>query len=153
VRAGLLLHAVPEQPSAAASPWPYQAPADGVDPDAAGCSADAITVHARRVAATAGRTVLGQVQLRYSPSVGAAWSRFEGFGSLDHLASRQAVDIEVQACREQDGTLLSFRSAYLFDYHWSDLLRTATGPVYARVSIFVDGALAASGESDRLPLP
>ncbi len=148
IQQGLQLREAPTPDSA----FPYEPPADGIDPDAAGCGPDAITVHARRVA-TDSRLILGQVQLRYSPATGAAWCRFEGFSSLDHLATRQPVDIDVQVCRETDGTQLSYRSRYVFDYHWSDLLRTATGPLFARAHIYIDDALAATGESNRLPLP
>lgn len=135
------------------SPWPYEAARDGADPDAAGCSPDAVTAHARRIAVTGSRTIVGQVELRYSPSVGAAWCRFAGFKSLDHLAGERSVEIEVQACREPDGAEFSYRSGYVFDCHWSDLVLTGSGPVFARARLYFDGMLAACGETNRLALP
>ncbi|MEV0646222.1 DUF2690 domain-containing protein [Phytomonospora sp. NPDC050363] len=136
-----------------ASAWPAEEPVDGADPDRAGCGADAITAHARKLALTARPVIMGKVELRYSPRCGTAWSRFEGFSSLDHAARRQDVDVEVQMCRESDGTVLSFRARYVFDVHWSDVLRTGSGPVFARASLYFDGELVGAGESDRLMLP
>ncbi|MCP2322646.1 hypothetical protein HDA40_001153 [Hamadaea flava] len=153
VRAGLEVTARPVTPERAASPWPYQPPDDGVDPDAAGCGPDAVTAHARKIALVGTRTILGRVELRYSPTFGAAWSRFWGFGPLDHLASERTVEVEVVACRVSDGVAVSFRTEYCYDYHWSDLLRTGAGPVYAQARLYCDGGLVAAGESDRMPLP
>ncbi|GIG68470.1 helix-turn-helix domain-containing protein [Phytomonospora endophytica] len=136
-----------------ASAWPAEEPVDGADPDCAGCAADAVTAHARKVALTERRVIMGKVELRYSPRFGAAWSRFEGFASLNHVATERDVDVEVQVCREPDGVVMSFRDRYVFDLHWSDVLRTGSGPVLARANLYFDGELAAAGESDRLMLP
>lgn len=136
-----------------ASAWPAEEPVDGADPDCAGCGADAITAHARKVALTERRVIMGKVELRYSPRFGAAWSRFEGFSSLDHVATEQDVDVEVRVRRESDGTVMAFRERYVFDLHWSDMVRTGSGPVVAEACLYFDGELVAVGESDRLMLP
>src|SRR5512139_4145848 len=64
-------------PAVAASPWPPQPVVDGADPDDAGCSADAVTLHARRIAMTGRRRIVGQIDLRYSARTRAGWARFE----------------------------------------------------------------------------
>jgi hypothetical protein len=140
---------IPTAPSAA---WPPEAVIDGADPDAAGCSDDAVVAHARRLASAA-RTVLGAVQLRYSPSCGAAWARFDGYGSLDHIANQRRIDIVVRTERRPDGAHVEFRTEYVFDWHWSDLLRTGRGSVCAVAAIVADGQTLAEGRTDWLALP
>ena len=141
------------QPAALAeSPWPAQPLEDGSDPDRAGCGPDAMTAHARKVAITDTVTIIGQVELRYSPSKGAAWARFEGYGSLDHLANKHKADIELLTHRDADHASTAFRYGYCFDYHWSDLLLTGNGPVYAEANVYLDGQLVAHGETDHVAL-
>jgi hypothetical protein len=49
------------------------APYDGTDPDATGCSADAITAKSHYIDYNGRR--YGQIQLRYSPTCKTAWGR------------------------------------------------------------------------------
>jgi hypothetical protein len=139
-------------PAAAASPWPLKPVADGIDPDEAGCSPDAITVHARRVALAGRRRIIGQVELRYSRKAHAAWGRFKGYALLDHLANKHEVDIIVEVVRSSDSERTSFTEPYGFDYHWGDLLVTGGQYFFARVSVIVDKAVAAEGETDHIQL-
>lgn len=135
--------------------WPAEPVADGADPDAAGCGGDAITVHDRKVALTGTRAIVGHLQLRYSPSTRAAWARFEGYSSLDHLSHKHLIEIEMQAVRGSDNgaaptATAPFRVEYLADFHWSDLLCTGQQPVTAHVNIYLDGQLAASAHTKPL---
>jgi len=135
--------------SVAASPWPRQPVADGADPDAAGCSADAITAHSRRIALTERRTVIGHIELRYCPRSRAAWGRFEGFGYLDHLAGqRNDVRIIVEVLRCSDSTRLATSEQYCFDYMWSDLVTVDSGRFQARATVIIDDEAVAAGETD-----
>ncbi|MEV6971331.1 helix-turn-helix transcriptional regulator [Hamadaea sp. NPDC051192] len=124
-------------------PWPAQQAVDGADPEQAGCGQDATTATAFRVALAGQRVIIGQIQLRHSQHSHAAWSRFEGFHSLDELARRHHVEIEVIVRRESSQDRLAARMDYAFDYHWSDLLRTDQGPITAEVSVYLDDRLVA----------
>jgi transcriptional regulator with XRE-family HTH domain len=136
-----------------ASPWPRQAVADGADPDAAGCSEDAVTVHSRRIALTDKRIIIGHVELRHSAASGAAWGRFEGYAYLDHLAGqRDDVEVVIEIVRHTDGTRLSTKERYCFDYAWSDLVVVDSGPFQARASVVIGGQTVATGETDARPL-
>ncbi|NUT17992.1 MAG: helix-turn-helix domain-containing protein [Hamadaea sp.] len=135
------------------SPWPAEPVVDGADPDAAGCSPDAITVTARRLSLDDRRVILGSVQLRYSALHGAAWARFEGFGTIDRLAGLHAVEVALEIRRAPDGVVHSCRSEYAFDYHWSDLLRTGRGEIWAVAVVYADGVLVGSTETARVRLP
>lgn len=147
------IHGIPSTPSAAASPWPTQEVADGADPDQAGCSADAITVHSRRIALPNQRSIIGHIELRYSPSCYAAWGRFKGYSLLNHLATqRQSIDVIVEVIRESDDTCLPYRQQYSFDYQWGDLLIADAGLFQARATVLFDNESAAYGETDRLTL-
>ena len=147
------IHGIPSTPSAAASPWPTQEVADGADPDQAGCSPDAITAHARRIALTNQRSIIGQVELRYSPSAHAAWARFKGYPFLNHLATQiKSVDVIVEVIRESDGTRLPYRHQYSFDCQWGDLLITNTGLFQACATVLFENESVAYGETDRLTL-
>lgn len=133
----------------AASPWPEEPVADGSDPDAAGCSADAVTVHARRIALAERRTVIGHVELRYSSRARAAWGRFEGYGLLDHIAGRgDDVHVVVEVLRHSDGTRLATREPYCFDYLWSDLVVADAGMFQARATVLIGDRTVAAGETD-----
>lgn len=147
------IHGISATPSAAASPWPIQEVADGADPDQAGCSVDAITVHSRRIALPSQRSIIGQIELRYSPSAHAAWGRFKGYPLLDHFATqRQSVDVIVEVIRESDSTCLSYRQQYSFDCQWGDLLMTDAGLFQARATVLSEDESLAYGETDRLTL-
>lgn len=133
--------------------WPAEPLADGADPDAAGCGPDAVTVHSRKLGVPDTPLLLGQVQLRYSPNRRAAWSRFEGFSSLDHLARQHKTDIEVAAVDPASDGRESSRYQYCYDYHWSNLLLPAGRPVRADAAVYFDGALVATGTTNSVQLP
>jgi hypothetical protein len=140
---------IPSTADAAASPWPSTPVTDGADPDQAGCSADAITIHSRRIALADERTIVGQIELRFSPSRYATWGRFTGYSVLDHLATQQdSVDILVEVLRASDGRSTSYRQRYAFDLHWGDLLLGDTGLFQARAAVLFGKGLAARGETD-----
>jgi hypothetical protein len=131
------------------SPWPEEPVVDGSDPDAAGCSPDAVTVHSRRIALNERRTVVGHVELRYSSRARAAWCRFEGYGFLDHLAGRRDdVRVVVEILRHSDGTRVTTIEPYCFDYVWGDLVVVDSGPFQARASVVVGDETVAAGETD-----
>jgi transcriptional regulator with XRE-family HTH domain len=145
-----LTRAIPPTPGAAASPWEAQPAADGADPDQAGCSADAITVSARRIALANRRQVVGQIELRFSRSRKAAWGRFSGFGTLDRLADRHdRVDVAVETVRESDGRRTRYEDEYPFDYLWGALLLVDSGPLFARAEVIIDGARVAENCTER----
>jgi transcriptional regulator with XRE-family HTH domain len=132
-----------------ASPFPEQPVADGSDPDAAGCSADAVTVHSRRIALTERRTVIGHVELRYNSRTRAAWGRFEGYGFLDHLAGRgDPVEIVVEVLRHSDGARVSTKEQYCFDYVWGELVTVDSGLFQARATVLIGDRAVARGETD-----
>jgi hypothetical protein len=143
---------VGSSPAAAASPWPLRPVEDGTDPDEAGCSRDAVTMHARRIAIAGRRRIIGQVELRYSVLTHAAWSRFRGYALLDHLASRHDIDIVVDVVRERDSKRATFKEPYAFDFLWGDLLMTSEGLFYACAAVLLDGEIAAYGETDKISL-
>ncbi|MEV6964218.1 helix-turn-helix domain-containing protein [Hamadaea sp. NPDC051192] len=128
------------------SALPEQQVADGSEPEAAGCGADATTAIARKIAWHERRLNLGQVELRYSARQGAAWARFEGYGSLDHLAGQRQVDIEVAVVRESDDRRTSVREAYCFDYHWCDIL-LSQGRLRAAARILIDDHVVAESST------
>ncbi|WP_026212186.1 helix-turn-helix domain-containing protein [Longispora albida] len=141
-----------ERKTPARPAWPPQALADGADPDRAGCSEDAVTVCAQRVGISEGR-VVGQIQLRLSPWGQAVWARFEGTSSLDHLAARAFVEIELGARRTGLGeTHTLFRAEYAHDYMWSDLLLAGERPVRAEAAVYMDGVLVGSGTTQALSI-
>jgi transcriptional regulator with XRE-family HTH domain len=131
------------------SPFPHQPIVDGSDPDAAGCSTGAVTIHARRIALTDSRTVIGHVELRYCASMRAAWGRFEGYAYLDHLANHDpGIRVEIEIERLRDGARSSCMETYCFDYMWSNLVKVGSGMFQARVRILMEGKMIASGETD-----
>jgi hypothetical protein len=132
-------------------PWPIVPAIDGADPDEAGCSADAKTIHDRRIALSGERKVLGYVELRYSMSRGAVWARFGGFRQLDAIAANRAdVTIDVSVTRESDGRQDTFRQIYSFDMHWSDLLIADGGRFWASATIRFGDRIVATGSTDRI---
>jgi hypothetical protein len=135
------------------SAWPEQLVADGAEPEAAGCGHDAVTACARKVALHERRHIIGQVELRYCPRAHATWGRFEGFSGLDHLAThRHETDIDIEVFREDDGAQMSFRDRYMFDYHWSDLLKTGGERFRACATVYFDGVNVASAKTDTVVL-
>ena len=133
----------------AASPWPRQPVVDGSDPDAAGCSADAVTLHARRLALSKRRIIIGQIELRYCARAGAVWGRFEGYGFLDHLArERDDVQIIVEIQRHSDSAIITTKEQYCFDWLWSDLLVADSGMFQAAATVLVGHETVGIGETD-----
>lgn len=133
------------------SPWPRQAVADGSDPDAAGCSVDAVTLHARRIAHTNRRIIIGRVELRYSARAGAVWGRFEGYGFLDHLAEQcDNVQIIIEILRYSDGAGISTKELYCFDHLWSDLLVADSGRFQATATVQLGHEVVGVGATDCL---
>lgn len=132
-----------------ASPFPRQPVVDGSDPDAAGCSANAVTIHARRIALAERKTVIGQIELRYCSRSHAAWGRFEGYAYLDHVAEgRNDVCVVIEVVRHSDGTRLAAREPYCFDYMWSDLVVADSGMFQARAMVLLGDDAVATGETD-----
>ncbi len=133
------------------SPWPRQPVADGSDPDAAGCSVDAVTLHSRRIAYTKRRIIIGRVELRYSARAGAIWGRFEGYGFLNHLAEqRDDLQIIVEISRHSDGASIATKEQYCFDHLWSDLLVADSGTFQAAATVLLDHEVVGVGETDCL---
>jgi hypothetical protein len=123
--------------------------ADGSDPDAARCSADAVTVHARRIALADRKIIIGQVELRFSASARAAWGRFEGYGFLDRLADKHGdVQVIVEILRHSDGALIATKEQYCFDHLWSDLLVADSGKFRAAATVMIGNEPVAAGETD-----
>lgn len=147
------LRAANQPPAQLLPAWPEQPPADGSDPEAAGCAADATTLTARKIAYTGRQLVLAQVELRHSPSRGAVWGRLEGYGSLDNIARVNDVEVVTEVVRHSDGARQGIRDPYCFDYHWSDLLIAGTSLVHAQAFIYADGELIGQGETLAWPEP
>lgn len=147
------LDAATFDPADTAPPWPAQPVEDGADPEQAGCSADAVTVHAAKVARHDARTMVGQVELRYSPRKRAAWGRFQGFPHLDHVASERAVELVIGVVRERDDKEQAYTVAYAYDWHYGDLLVTGRGPMHAFVRVLADGVEIAAGRTGQRTLP
>lgn len=139
--------------AAIASPWPKQDVLDGNDPMDAGCHADAVTVRAAKVSLDERRQIIGLLELRYSRRTHAAWGRFRGEQGLDMLAMhRLAVDLTVGVARELGDCRLGYSTDYRFDNHWSDLLLTGRGALFAWVTVRFDGAKVAYCETARAEL-
>jgi hypothetical protein len=143
---------MPSTAAAAASPWPLRPVTDGVDPDEAGCSVDAITVHARRIALVSERTIVGQIELRYCRRTRAAWGRFKGYGYLNHLAMQKTVDVVVEVVRKGDGLCLAYQHLYAFDSQWGDLVVCDGSPIKARAKVLIADEVIAVGETDEVVL-
>jgi len=137
-----------------ASAWQAQPVADGADPEQAGCHLDAITANARKVSIIDQRHVIGEIELRYSPKTHTAWGRFKGYDGLDKLAAfRHRVDLVVGIVRVADNYILTYSTDYRFDHTWGDIVITGDGVYYAWVTILFDSNVAATGETDSIPLP
>jgi hypothetical protein len=100
------------------------------------------------------RHIIGQIELRYSPSTHATWGRFEGTEGLDKLAAfRHKVDLNIGVEREEFNPMrLSYAIEYSFDNHWSDLLLTGEGVFFGWVEIFFDGDPVAVGVTRKAAL-
>jgi hypothetical protein len=119
--------------------------------DAAGCSVDAVTLHARRIAHTKRRIIIGRVELRYSAQAGAVWGRFEGYGFLEHLArQRDDVQIVIEILRNSDGASISTKEQYCFDHLWSDLLVADEGTFRATATVQLGHKAIGVGATDWL---
>ncbi|MBG6136730.1 recombinase family protein [Longispora fulva] len=129
------------------TPWQPEPAADGADPDAAGGGPDAVTLHARRIGIPDRRLIVGQLELRYSPTLAAAWARFEGFQFLENLARQHAVEVDIQIVRESEVAPQGCRDGYFFDYHWSPILLANGTALYARVALYSDGEQIATGRT------
>ncbi len=133
--------------------WPEQPAADGSEPESAGCGADATTLTARKVSQNDRQLLLGQIELRHSPSRRAVWGRFEGFGTVEHWARTRDVEIQVEVTRYSDQARMIARDPYFFDYHWCNMLILDASSVQAEASIFLDGTLIGQGSTRPWPLP
>lgn len=131
--------------------WPEQPAADGAEPESAGCGADAATLNARKISQNDRQLLLGQIELRHSASRHAVWGRFEGYGTLEHLARTQSVEIQVQVIRKSDAARISVRDPFCFDYHWCNILILDSSPVHAEAMIFVDNQLIGQGTTPTWP--
>jgi hypothetical protein len=137
-------------PDTAFSP---QQVADGADPDAAGCSHDAITLHSRRIALRSTQVVIGHVELRYNSRMWAVWGRFEGYASLNHLAERNHTTIRIEVVRGSDQARQCTDEPYCFDLMWGNLLVADRSAFYVRATVLVDGDDVGSGCTNTFSLP
>jgi len=152
-RLRLSIEGAAAEPVTISSPWNWEPVADGSDPENAGCSPEAITVHARKISLAIRKQIIGYVELRYSRRAHAAWGRFRGYAGLDHLATHlHQVDVAVEVVRDQDAMRMCFEAPYAFDHHWCDLVITGAGLFHAAATIYFDGEIAAYGETDKVPL-
>jgi hypothetical protein len=131
--------------------WPEQPAADGSEPESAGCGADAATLTARKVSQSDRQLLLGQIELRHSASRHAVWGRFEGYGTLEHLARTQSVEIQVEIVRYSDAARITARDPFCFDYHWCNMLILDKSPVRAEALIFVNDQLIGQGSTPDWP--
>jgi hypothetical protein len=134
----------------------WHAPSDGADPKAAGCAGDAETVAVAQIriaepVVAAGRlfprgTVIGTVELRYSPHCRAAWGRVTPSVAFDHpMSGRETVGV----ARPADGAAEPFRPGRV-EEAYSNLLRTGHGCLLAyAVFAAADGHKAAARTSCR----
>ncbi|MCP2323521.1 transcriptional regulator with XRE-family HTH domain [Hamadaea flava] len=136
----------------ARQPWTPEPVADGADPEQAGCAANAITAHAERVSLIDKRIIIGTIEIRHSVVDHAAWVRFEGFHSIEHLASLHHLEIDLAIVRDADNFEKRARMDYAFDVHWSDLLLTSGGPLQGSVRVYIDGQIAADHLTDAVTL-
>ncbi|MFF5284486.1 DUF2690 domain-containing protein [Streptomyces sp. 62] len=71
---------------------------DGDDPNASGCSSDAYTAREAHILDRDGRTVIGVVELRYSPSCRTTWVRIQGDQPDLRGYAQRTQDHAVQRC-------------------------------------------------------
>jgi hypothetical protein len=145
----------PDAPVVAAPAWDFQPLFDGSDPENSGAYADAVTVHARKVALTSRRQLIGEIELRYSPRCHAAWGRFTGYPGLVKIALyRHKVDLVVGVTRgPPNPSRHTYETEYGFDASWGALVLTGEGPCHAWTEVYFDGQLTATGGTDDVPLP
>jgi hypothetical protein len=121
-------------------------PHDGADPKAADCIADAVTIASEPIRLTApvtaaGQsfrrgTVIGTVELRYSPRCMAAWSRVTPTVAFDHPLSGKEI---VGVVRPADNGSSRFQPGHV-EEAYTDLLSTGPGCVSAyAIYLIADG--------------
>jgi hypothetical protein len=134
-----------------ASPSPTPTPTDGADPLASRCATGATTVASALVKVTAlvvaaghrfrPGTVIGTIELRYSPHCRAAWGRLTPTVAFDHPKSGQEI---FGAARPSDGAATPFQPGFV-EEAYSDLLLTGHGCLIAYASFVVaDGHRASA---------
>lgn len=102
---------------------------DGGDPNAGGCSGDGITVAQTELRYRDGQQA-GTVELRYSPSCGAAWTRF------DPAATPQpGVTVTVRIERPASHVGQTYTTGLGDDFVYGDVLRTAPACVVASAAL------------------
>lgn len=113
---------------------PAQPVADGSDPKRSGCAADATTIATASLIFPA-RRLAGTVELRYSPSCSAAWTRF-----VPAPTGRGPGDtVTVVTVRPADAIRLPFTITYGDGAVYGDILLTGPGCVRAAASIVNNG--------------
>jgi len=145
------LRRIHETPPPVLPAWPEQPAADGSEPESAGCAVDAATVMARKVSQSDRQLLLGQIELRHSASRRAVWGRFEAYGTLEHLARIQSVEIQVEIIRSSDAARVIAREPFCFDYHWCNMLLLDKSSCHAEATIFVDGRSIGQGSTPGWP--
>ncbi|MFB9238985.1 helix-turn-helix domain-containing protein [Plantactinospora siamensis] len=146
----------PAHPAPALPPEPV---ADGADPRRCGCEEDAVTVHARSVLWDQHvedgyvNINLGVVELRYSARRGAAWGRFTGTRAFDHLATTRLAEVTARIHRAEDNARQEYRSRYVFDVLWGDVLVTRGATLWAGVLVHFAGRTVGIGRTDPIRLP
>ncbi|MFB8210736.1 MULTISPECIES: DUF2690 domain-containing protein [unclassified Streptomyces] len=99
---------------------------DGLDPNASGCSSDAFTARQAHILDRDGRTYIGVVELRYSPSCRTTWVRVQGDQPYLHGKVQRTQDYAQQECGSVD------YSASLGQYYcFSPMLNDAGYTSYA----------------------
>ncbi|HET7013511.1 MAG TPA: DUF2690 domain-containing protein [Streptosporangiaceae bacterium] len=146
---GPALQSPPQSPSPSSSR--STAPGDGDDPKADGCVADATTVASAEIRVTepavaaglrfAPGTVIGTVELRYSPRCHAAWGRVTPTVAFDHPKSgREALGVT----RPSDGAAAPFEPGDV-EEAYGDLLTTGHGCLVAYAKFMIaDGHVASA---------
>ncbi len=112
---------------------------DGNDPKAAGCADDAVSIAAEPVSVEA--VQVGTAVLRYSPSCGAAWAKFEPLPQASPPANAVVV---VEAVRPADGMKTVFHYPS-FEQVYGDLLLTGRGCVRATAIVTLPDGRTGSG--------
>jgi hypothetical protein len=141
------------RPSIAAStarPGPVVVPRDGLDPTVAGCAGDATTIATasvrlpRRAAlphmVLRAGTVIGTVELRYSPHCRAGWSRVTPAAALDSV---RTGTMAAAVSRASDKTYSAFGAAKVIEFY-TDVLLMDGSCLRASGTIMIAGVTAAA---------
>jgi hypothetical protein len=141
-----------------ARPAPVVGPRDGLDPVVAGCAGDATTlaaasIHLPRRAALAhvvlrAGTVIGTVELRYSPHCRAGWSRVTPAGALDPV---RTGTMEAVVSRASDQTYSAFGAAKVIEFY-TDVLMMDGSCLRAAGAIVIAG-VRGTARTACLPAP